>query len=86
MILSGSFTDPLLLSSPLLILSTKSIPSITLPKTVYCLSKKGAGLKHIKNWLLALFGSEDLAIDKVPLSCGKLLNCLLYTSDAADDS
>ena len=41
MILSGSVTDPLLLSSPLLILSTKSIPSITLPKTVYCLSKKG---------------------------------------------
>ena len=46
---NGSVTDPLLLSSPLLILSTKSIPSITLPKTVYCLSKKGAGLKHIKN-------------------------------------
>ena len=36
-----------------MILSTNSIPSKTLPKTVYCLSKKGAGLKHIKNWLFA---------------------------------
>ena len=25
-------------------------------------------LKHMKNWLLALSGSEDLAIDNVPLS------------------
>ena len=48
-ILSGSVTEPLLLSSPLLILSTNSIPSRTLPNTVYCLSRKGAGLKHIKN-------------------------------------
>ena len=47
-ILSGSETDPLLFSSPLLILSTNSIPSITFPKAVYCLSKNGAGLKHIK--------------------------------------
>ena len=63
--------------SPLLILSTKSIPSITLPKTVYCLSRNDASLKQIKNWLLALFGSCDLAIDKVPLSWGKSLNSSL---------
>ena len=42
-ILSGSVTAPLLFWSPLLILSTNSIPSITFPKTVYCRSKKGAG-------------------------------------------
>ena len=48
-ILSGSSTAPLLLLSPLLMLSTCSKPSITFPKTVYCLSKKGAGLKQIKN-------------------------------------
>ena len=48
-ILSGSETEPLLFSSPLFILSTNSMPSMTFPKTVYCLSKKGAGLKHIKN-------------------------------------
>ena len=33
-----------------------------------------ASLKQIKNWLLALLGSCDLAIDKVPLSWGKSLN------------
>ena len=42
-ILSGSVTAPLLFESPLLILSTNSIPLITLPNTVYCLSKNGAG-------------------------------------------
>ena len=48
-ILSGSVTAPLLFESPLFILSTNSIPLITFPNTVYCLSKNGAGLKHIKN-------------------------------------
>ena len=47
-ILSGSVTAPLLFSSPLLILSTNSIPSTTFPKTVYWLSRNGAGLKKIK--------------------------------------
>ena len=67
-ILSGSVTAPLLFSSPLLILSTNSIPSITFPKTVYWLSRNGAGLKHIKNWLLALLGSDDLARSSDPNS------------------
>ena len=31
-------------------------------------------MKQIINWLFALFGSDDLAIDKVPLSWGTLLN------------
>ena len=69
MILSGSLTDPLF-GSPFLIESTNSIPFITLPKTEYCLSKWGAGSKQIKNWLLALLGSADLAADKIPLTCG----------------
>ena len=47
-ILSGSETEPLLFSSPLLILSTNSIPEITFPNTVYCLSKKGSWLKTNK--------------------------------------
>ena len=59
-------TDPLG-PSPFLILSTNSIPSMTLPKTVYCLSKCGAASKQIKNWLFALSGSADLAADKTPL-------------------
>ena len=47
-ILSGSDTDPFG-PSPFLIKSTNSIPFITLPNTVYCLSKNGAALKQIKN-------------------------------------
>ena len=47
-ILSGSDTFPLE-PSPLLIKSTNSIPLTTFPKTVYCRSKEGAGLKHMKN-------------------------------------
>jgi hypothetical protein len=38
---------------PRLILSTASIPSITCPQTVYCLSKKPASAKQMKNWLSA---------------------------------
>ena len=47
-ILSGSDTSPLE-PSPFLIKSTNSIPLTTFPKTVYCRSKEGVGLKHIKN-------------------------------------
>ena len=71
--MSGSETEPFE-PSPLLMLSTNSIPETTLPNTVYCLSKWGADSKQIKNWLLALFGLEDLAIESVPFSCGKSLN------------
>ena len=71
--MSGSETEPLLLS-PLLIFFTCSKPSTTLPNTVYSLSKKGAASKHIKNCEFALFGLPDLAIERVPLSWGTLLN------------
>ena len=39
------------------------MPSITLPQTVYCLSRKRASSKQMKNWLLALFGLCARAID-----------------------
>ena len=48
---SGSRTG-----SPRLILSTFSMPSTTSPQTVYCLSRKRASSKTMKNWLLAEFG------------------------------
>ena len=47
-ILSGLVTSPFD-PSPLLIVSTNSIPLTTLPKTVYCRSKKEEALKQIKN-------------------------------------
>ena len=65
MILSGLETWPEF-GSPFFILSINSIPLITLPKAEYCLSKCGAASKQIKNWLLALFGSADLAADNIP--------------------
>src|SRR5690606_22504 len=43
-ILSGSLTG-----SPRLILSTISIPSTTLPHTVYCRSSQGESAKQMKN-------------------------------------
>ena len=54
-ILSGSFTG-----SPRLILSTFSMPSMTLPQTVYWRSRKRASAKQMKNWLLALFGATPV--------------------------
>ena len=49
-----------------MIISINSIPFTTFPKAEYCLSKCGAESKQIKNWLLALSGSADLAADKTP--------------------
>src|SRR4051812_45108643 len=46
MILSGFFTG-----SPRLILSTFSMPEVTLPHTVYWLLRKEASSKQMKNWL-----------------------------------
>ena len=48
-------------------MSINSIPLITFPNAEYCLSKCGAESKQIKNWLLALSGSADLAADIIPL-------------------
>src|SRR5262249_10587370 len=52
--------------SPRLILSTLSMPSTTLPQTVYCRSRNGASSKQIKNWLLALFGFCARAMEHTP--------------------
>ena len=60
--------------SPRLILSTFSMPSITLPQTVYCLSRKRASSKQMKNWLLALLGFCERAIEQTPRTCGSALN------------
>ena len=56
-----------LLGSPFFIISTNSMPLITLPKAEYWRSKCGADWKQIKNWLFALLGSDDLAADIIPL-------------------
>ena len=64
--MSGFETAPEL-GSPFLILSINSIPFITFPNAEYWRSKCGADSKHMKNWLLALLGSADLAADKTPL-------------------
>src|SRR5438128_1270654 len=71
-ILSGSFTG-----SPRLILSTFSMPSITLPHTVYFLSRKVASSNTMKNWLLALSGLCERAIEHTPRTCGSALNSAL---------
>ena len=60
--------------SPLLILSTFSMPSMTLPQTVYCLSRNRASSKQMKNWLLAEFGFCERAIEQTPRTCGSALN------------
>src|SRR5690606_10645213 len=52
--------------SPLLMASTTSIPSTTLPYTVYWPFKKPASPKVMKNWLLAESGSLVRAIPTVP--------------------
>src|ERR1019366_7294065 len=56
-ILSG-----LLTGSPRLILSTFSMPSITLPQAVYWLSRKRASSKQMKNWLSPEAGLAARAI------------------------
>ncbi len=60
--------------SPLGRASTLSMPSITSPQTVYCLSRKRASSKQMKNWLFALFGFCARAIEQTPRTCGSALN------------
>ena len=45
------------------------MPSVTRPQTVYCLSRNPASSKQMKNWLLALLGLEDRAIEQMPRTC-----------------
>src|ERR1700742_5291205 len=67
-ILSGFFTG-----SPRLILSTFSMPSVTLPQTVYCLSRKRASPKTMKNCELAEFGFDERSMEQMPRTCGSSL-------------
>ena len=46
------------------------MPDVTFPQTVYCLSRKRASPKQIKNCELAEFGSWARAIEQVPRTCG----------------
>src|ERR1700738_3171512 len=71
-ILSGFCTG-----SPRLILSTFSMPDVTLPQTVYCLLRKDASSKQMKNWLSAESGLAARAIEVVPRTWGSLLNSAL---------
>ena len=68
-ILSGFCTG-----SPRLILSTFSMPSVTLPHTVYWLLRNEASSKQMKNWLSPESGLAARAIEVVPRTCGSLLN------------
>src|SRR3569623_385229 len=73
-ILSGSRTG-----APRLIWSTLSMPSMTLPQTVYCLSRKRASSNTMKNCELALSGLCARAIETTPRTCGSRLNsCLRF--------
>src|SRR4029078_3693399 len=60
--------------SPLLILSTFSMPSITLPQTVYCLSRNDASSKQMKNWLFAELGLAERAIEETATTCGSAVD------------
>src|SRR3954467_6538210 len=71
-ILSGSRTG-----SPRLILSTFSMPEVTLPHTVYWLFRNEALSKQMKNWLSPESGLAAPAIEVVPPTCGSLLNSAL---------
>src|SRR2546430_17243483 len=68
-ILSGFCTG-----SPRLILSTFSMPDVTLPQTVYWLLRNEALSKQMKNWLSAESGLAARAIEAVPRTCGSLLD------------
>src|SRR3546814_9031117 len=60
--------------SPLGRASTCSMPSITSPHTVYWRSRNVASSKQMKNWLFALFGLAERAIEQTPRTWGSLLN------------
>src|SRR5215467_558082 len=65
----GPEIAPLLCSPPFLIASICSIPSVTWPQTEYCRSSQGELSKQMKNWLFALFGLAERAIEHVPRTC-----------------
>src|SRR5512135_1854666 len=58
----------------LTILSATSIPEVTSPKTVYFWLREGASATQMKNCDPALSGCADLAMERMPLLWGLLLN------------
>src|ERR1051326_327466 len=61
----------------LTILSATSIPFVTFPNTVYCLSRHGESEVTMKNCDEALFGSFERAMETMPRTCEMLLNSAL---------
>src|SRR5213075_2325274 len=57
--------------------STCSMPLSTSPQTVYWRSRKFESAVTMKNWLLALSGSCERAIEATPRLCGALENSAL---------
>src|SRR5207302_9391084 len=57
--------------------STCSIPLSTSPHTVYCRSRNGESWVTMKNWLLALSGLCERAIETAPRLCGASENSAL---------
>ena len=68
--------------SPRLIVSTTSMPSITLPHTVYWRSRKRASEKQMKNCEFAECGKLVRAIEQVPRTCGSALNSALRSGSS----
>src|SRR6202008_5078829 len=62
-ILSGGGATAPEPGAPFLILSTQSMPDVTLPQTLYWPSRKFESLKTMKNWLRAELGSLVRAIE-----------------------
>ena len=60
--------------SPWAMPSTRSMPSVTSPHTVYWPSRKRASAKQMKNWLSPLFGFCERAMPTVPRLNGVLVN------------
>src|SRR3990167_415752 len=79
-ILSGGAATAPDWPAPRLILSTCSMPDVTLPHTVYWPSRKFESLKTMKNWLRALLGSLVRAIETTPRTCGSFENSAFSSS------
>src|SRR2546421_12243933 len=65
-ILAEMMRSGLATGSPRLILSTLSIPSVTLPQTVYWPLSHGDSAKQMKNWLSPESGVCARAMETVP--------------------
>src|SRR5688572_5054178 len=59
------------------ILPSTSSPLMTSPKAVYCLSRKRASARQMKNWLPAESGCCERAMERTPRTWGRSLNSAL---------